>query len=124
MNEIIGEITITLESEERKYPYEQLGLTYESSDSDIISALSSMLKEDVGIDLGQEYDDGEWTIKRVDSSQNIYIFPKSTAGRQHLNIVRSKLRGSNTPSSRGGQHPERPLARRVRRELAVITIQS
>jgi len=78
MNE--GEITITLESEERKYSYDQLGVDYNSSDREIIDALDSMLLEDVGINIADEFDNGNWSIKKVDSSHNIYVFPKSTAG--------------------------------------------
>jgi len=75
-----GEITITLESEERRYSYEQLGVGYGSSDQEIVDALTPMLEEDVGMNLADEYRNGSWTIKKVDSSQNTFVFPKSTAG--------------------------------------------
>lgn len=80
MTETPGEITVTLESEERKYPYDQLGVGYASTDQEIIDALDPMISEDVGVEIGDEFARGNWTIKRVDSSQNIYVFPKSTAG--------------------------------------------
>lgn len=80
MTDVPGEITVTLESEERKFPYDQLGVGYASSDQEILDALTPMLEEDVGINLSDEHANGSWTIKRVDSSQNIYVFPKSTAG--------------------------------------------
>lgn len=80
MRETPGEITVTLESEERKFPYDQLGVGYASNDQEILDALTPMLEEDVGINLADEHRSGNWTIKRVDSSQNIYVFPKSTAG--------------------------------------------
>ena len=79
-----GEITVTLESEERKYPYDQLGVGYASTDQEIMAALDPMLLEDVGMNIAQEFSRGNWTIKRVDSSQNIYVFPKSTAGGERL----------------------------------------
>lgn len=75
-----GEITVTLESEERKYPYDQLGVGYASTDQEIIDALDPMISEDVGVEIADEFSRGNWTLKRVDSSQNIYVFPKSTAG--------------------------------------------
>ncbi len=80
MSNPIGEITVTLESEERKYPYDTLGVGYSSSDQEIIDALDPMLEEDVGMHIADEFSRGNWTLKRVDSSQNIYVFPKSTAG--------------------------------------------
>jgi len=80
MTETQGEIIITLESEERHYSYDQLGLTFDSASSEVISSLSSMLEEDLGFNLNEEYEDGNWSVKKVDSSGNTYIFPKSTAG--------------------------------------------
>ncbi len=76
----MGEITITLESEERKIQYEGLEINFDSTDSEIVEALSPMLEEDVGINLKEEFDNGNWMIKKIDDSENIYIFPKSTAG--------------------------------------------
>lgn len=81
-----GEIIITLESEERHYPYETLGVGYESTDNEIVGAVSPMLSEDVGIEIDDEFRSGNWTVKRVESSQNIYIFPKSTAGGEDVTV--------------------------------------
>ena len=79
-NNEAGQITITLESDERNYSYETMGLTYESTDQEIIAALSPVVAEDVGIDMSDQYEDGYWTLKRIESTQNIYVVPKSTAG--------------------------------------------
>jgi len=78
--ENIGEITVTLESEDRKFAYDQLSVGYGSTDQEIVDALTPVLEEDVGINLANEFDSGSWSIKRADSSQNIYVYPKSTAG--------------------------------------------
>ena len=75
-----GQITITLENDERNYSYDTMGLTYESTDQEIISALAPVVAEDVGIDMSDQYEDGYWTLKRIESTKNIYVFPKSTAG--------------------------------------------
>lgn len=80
MVETLGEITVTLESDERKYSYDSLSVNFNSSDSEIISALTPVLSEDTGVNMQEEFEDGYWTVKRIDSTQNIYVFPKSTAG--------------------------------------------
>lgn len=75
-----GAIIITLESSDKTYQYEDYGVTYDSSNDEIISALQGTLLEEEGFNLQSEYADGNWTVKRADNSRNIYIFPKSTAG--------------------------------------------
>lgn len=80
MVETNGEIIITLESEERHYQYDTLGVSFDSTNGEIIAAISPMLREDVGIEMQEEYSEGNWTLKKVESSGNCYIFPKSTAG--------------------------------------------
>jgi hypothetical protein len=75
-----GEIIVTLSSEDKHYPYDRLSVGYDSTDQEILDALAPVLLEEEGFDIRQEQSDGSFTIKRVDSSQNIYVFPKSTAG--------------------------------------------
>jgi len=75
-----GEITITLESDERRYAYDDLSVTFSSSDQEIIDALHPTLLEDVGLNLKEAFEDGAWMVKRVEATHNTFIFPKSTAG--------------------------------------------
>ena len=80
MTEEIGKIIITLESTDKSYDFEPLSVSFESTDEEIIEALSPILEEEEGFNLKEEYEDGNYTIKRADNSGNLYIFPKSTAG--------------------------------------------
>lgn len=73
-----GEIIVTLSSSEKHYPYDRLSVGYSSTDKEILDALSPVLLEEEGFDVQNAEE--TFTIKRVDSSQNIYVFPKSTAG--------------------------------------------
>ncbi len=75
-----GEVIVTLSSTEKHYAYDQLSVGYDSTDKEILDALKPVLLEDEGFNIEEEQEDGYFTIKRVDSSQNIYVFPKSTAG--------------------------------------------
>lgn len=80
MDDQMGEIIVTLASDEKHYQYDRLSLSYESTDNEILEALTPVLMEEEGFNIRQEQREGYFTIKRVDSSHNIYVFPKSTAG--------------------------------------------
>lgn len=73
-----GEIIVTLANDEKHYSYDRLSVDYNSSDREILEALAPTLLEEEGFDV--ENSEETFTVKRVDSSHNIYVFPKSTAG--------------------------------------------
>lgn len=78
MEDVTGEVIITLSSVEKKYSYDRLGVTYESSDEEILNALTPILLEEEGFDIDDSSE--TFTIKKVGASRNTYVFPKSTAG--------------------------------------------
>ena len=79
-----GEVTVTLESVDHKYTYDQLGIDTDASDQQVIEALTPVILEQEGIDISTAYRNGAYTVKRTTNgetgSENIYVFPKSTAG--------------------------------------------
>lgn len=77
----IGEIIITLASREKHYPYDRLSVTYDSTDEEILNAVAPVVMEEEGFNLREEQEEGAYTVKRVEESHNIFIFPKSTAGK-------------------------------------------
>lgn len=79
MQEETGKITVILEGEDRSFEYNQLGVNYDSSDEEIVDALSPIFGEE-GINLKEEWENGGYTLKRSENSQNIHLYPKSTAG--------------------------------------------
>lgn len=76
--EPIGEIVVTLSSTERTLQYEPLGLTYNSTDEEVLNAVAPIIEEEEGVDI---LEDGLFTVKSVESSQRKFLFPKSPAGR-------------------------------------------
>jgi hypothetical protein len=76
----MSEVIVTLQSTEKHFPFERLSIGYESTDQEVLDALAPVLLEEEGFDIRTEQRDGSFTIKRVDDSENIYVFPKSTAG--------------------------------------------
>lgn len=83
MVDVIGNITVILEGQDRSFEYEALGLTYDSSDEEVIEALNPVFAEE-GINLKDEWENGGYMIKRSDNSHNIHLYPKSTAGEGNL----------------------------------------
>lgn len=81
-----GKITVVLEGTDRSFPYTDLGVTYDSSDEEIVDALNPIFAEE-GINLKDEWQNGGYMLKRADNSQNIHLFPKSTAGVDVLETV-------------------------------------
>lgn len=79
MVDVIGNITVILEGQDRSFEYEALGLTYDSSDEEVIEALNPVFAEE-GINLKDEWENGGYMIKKSDNSHNIHLYPKSTAG--------------------------------------------
>lgn len=76
-----GKIIITLASTEKEYEYDRLDVSYDSTDEEILDAVAPVILEEEGFDIKEEQEEGYFTIKRVDDSKNVYIFPKSTAGK-------------------------------------------
>ena len=72
-----GEILVTLESTERRFQYADMGLTFDSSDTEILEAIAPVIEEEEGIDI---LEDNLFTVKKVESSHNVFCFPKSPAG--------------------------------------------
>lgn len=80
MTETGGKIIVTVESEDREYSFEDLSLTFESTSQEILDAVRPIILEDTGVNIDE---DGEnlYTVKKAENSGNVYVFPKSPAGR-------------------------------------------
>jgi hypothetical protein len=75
----MSEIIITLESQEKHYSFEDLGVTFESSNDEILKAVQPVILETTGVNISED-DDQLYTVKKIEESKNVYIFPKSPAG--------------------------------------------
>ena len=70
-----GEVIVTLASNEKHFTFDQLGISYNDTEDRIIEAVADSIEEQEDIDIRDGY-----TLKKIDDTQNIYIFPKSVAG--------------------------------------------
>ncbi len=80
MTDVVGEIIITLASQEKHYSYGRLSVSFDSTDEEILDAVQPVVLEETGINILEDRSEGNYTIKRVEESKNLYIFPKSVAG--------------------------------------------
>jgi hypothetical protein len=70
-----NKIIVIINGEEHNYDYEVFGLTFDSTDSEIISAMNSAIQEAFNVDILQYY-----KVQKVLNTKNIYIIPNSVAG--------------------------------------------
>lgn len=75
-----GEIIVTLESDEKHYPYADYGVTFDNTSEEILDAISPAVLEEFGVNLKEDQGEYLFTVKKIESSQNTYVYPKSPAG--------------------------------------------
>ena len=72
-----GEIIVTLSSDEKHYSFDQMSVDFNASDQEILDALAPRLLEEEGFDIRENVDDDAFTIKRVEATGNVFIFPNT-----------------------------------------------
>lgn len=81
MSEQVGEIIVVLNSAEKKFQFSDFSVTFDSADNEILDAIAPRLLEEEGFDIREQQNEGLYTVKKQEDSKNVFIFPKSTAGR-------------------------------------------
>jgi len=76
----MADITVVIQSEDREYDFDQLDLTFESSDEEIIEALQPVVLEDTGFNIKEEDGTTLFTVHKAENSGKITVYPKSAAG--------------------------------------------
>ncbi len=79
MDEQQGKIIVTIESQERDFEFEDLSVTFDSTPQEILAAVQPVILEQTGVNILED-DDTLYTVKKMDNSGNVYVFPKSPAG--------------------------------------------
>ena len=75
-----GKIIVTLSSKEVELEYDALGVTFDSTNQEIIDAVASSVLESEGVNIKEDSGEGIYTVKKVQESGNSYLFPKAIAG--------------------------------------------
>lgn len=79
MTEENGKIIVVVESEEKEFSYEELGVTFDSSSEEILKAVQPAILEATGVNI-EEDEESLYYVKKIETSKNVYILPKSVAG--------------------------------------------
>ena len=74
-DEVTDKIIITLEGEDKVIGTEQIGLTFDSSESEIMEAISPIVQEEFNVDISSYY-----KVQKSTNSRNIHLIPNSVAG--------------------------------------------
>lgn len=75
-----GKIIVTLTSKELEFDYSNLGITFDSTNQEIIDAVAGVILEQEGINIKEDSGEGIYIVKKVQESGNCYLFPKAVAG--------------------------------------------
>jgi hypothetical protein len=81
----VGEIIVTLESDEKHFPFADFSVTFDSTPDEILEAVAPAILEQFGVNIKEDQGEYIYTVKKVESSGNVYVFPKSPAGNQNNN---------------------------------------
>ena len=84
IDEIRGKLIISISGEDEILSYQTMGLTFESTEAEILEAVRPMIQEKYHVDLRDT--DGDWLykVRKAVTKQNIHLIPNSTAGEDSL----------------------------------------
>lgn len=76
----LNELTIILDGRNQKFPFETLGISLESTEREIIAAVSSIVMEEHGVNINDENGETAYTVRKAMNSGEIYVYPKTVMG--------------------------------------------
>jgi hypothetical protein len=73
--QVKNKILVTINGQDWQKNLSDFGLTFDSSDREIMERISSAVQEEFGEDISDSY-----KIRKATNTQNIYVIPSSVAG--------------------------------------------
>jgi hypothetical protein len=70
-----NKLFVTIDGEEIQLNYQDLDLTFDSSERDIMAKVVPIVQEEKGIDISDSY-----KVRKSVTNENIFIYPNSVAG--------------------------------------------
>lgn len=80
MSETRSQVIITLDGRDVSLDMENLGLTLDSTESQIIDAVRGVVRESENVDIADENGEYAYTVRKALNSNTIYVYPKPVAG--------------------------------------------
>lgn len=81
---VTDKIVICIEGEDQFWDYQDYNLTFDSSESDILTTLQPAIEEHFGVNIKDENNGWLYKTRKATESRNIYLIPNSTAGNNLL----------------------------------------
>ncbi len=78
--EITDKVILTVNSQDKHIDYDRLGLSFDSSNEEVLEAVRPVVQEIFNEDIKDT--DGSWLFKtrKAENNKNIYVIPNLTAG--------------------------------------------
>lgn len=74
-DDVTNKVIVTVDGEELQFDQDQLGLTFESTEEEIMNRVAPMIEESKNVDITEAY-----KVRKFTNTENIFILPNSTAG--------------------------------------------
>ena len=79
-DELRNEVIVTLEGRDISTPMESLGVSMDSTQTEILDAVRGIVQEAEGVDISDDADEYSYTVRKAENSGTIYVYPKPVAG--------------------------------------------
>jgi len=79
-DELRNEVVVTLEGRDISTPMESLGVSMDSTQTEILDAVRGIVQEAEGVDISDDAGEYSYTVRKADNSGTIYVYPKPVAG--------------------------------------------
>lgn len=74
------EVVITLDGRDVRIPMDNIGISIESTEREIIDAVRPVVQEEHQIDIDDENGRVSFTVRKAINSDTIYVYPKPVMG--------------------------------------------
>lgn len=81
--EVTDKIIVSVAGEDEFLDFNQFGLTFDSSEAQILQAVRPLIQEKYSVDLMGTHGDWLYKTRKALTHRNIHIIPNSTAGSEH-----------------------------------------
>lgn len=78
--QVEGRITLTIAGNDFNYTFEQLSVNFDSSESEILNAVSGLIREQ-NMSLNDGDGNVAYTVRKAVNTQTVYVYPKPIAGK-------------------------------------------
>ena len=79
-SEVTDKLIICINGEDWILPYDDFGITFNSTETEIMEAIRPAIQEQFDVDIKDEESGWLYKTRKATNTHNVYIVPNSTAG--------------------------------------------